>query len=182
MSKIYTRQGDQGNSSLIGEVGLSKDELIFEVIGDIDELNASIGLVKCLIKEKLYIKKLEKVQEFLFKISSEIVHKNEIHNRYDQSSAYLLNDSDINNLEREIDEWDNNLIPLNNFLFPGSNQISAQLHFARSVCRRTERTIVKYGRKETLRPQILILMNRLSDWLFVLARTTSQEDNKIWKV
>ena len=176
MTKIYTKLGDQGKTSLINGVSLDKDDMIFDVIGNIDELNASIGITKSLLTNKNFIGKLQKIQGFLFQLSGEIADKKRI-----LKNTKLISDVDIESLEKEMDEWNSKLAPLNNFLFPGSNKISALLHFSRTVCRRTERSIVKCGKKEKIRPQLLKFINRLSDWLFVLARITSSDNDKIWK-
>lgn len=176
MGKIFTKLGDQGKTSLIGEIGLEKDDLVFEVIGNIDELDASIGLVKSFLQKDSYITKLEKIQRLLFQLNSEVANRKGINKQVD-----LICDADIKSLEDEMDEWDAKLPELKNFIFLGSNKISALIHITRTVCRRTERSIIKYNRTEKLRPQIPQFINRLSDWLFVLARITSSEEDKIWK-
>ena len=177
MSKIYTKLGDQGKTSLINGNVLYKDDVIFEIIGNLDELNASIGLAKSFLREQILIDKLQKIQSSLFQICGEIADKNKI-----LKNAKLVSNQDVESLEKEIDEWDKELAPLNNFLFPGSNEVSALLHLSRTVCRRTERSIVRFGKKEKVSPQLLKFINRLSDWLFVLARMTSSDKDKIWKV
>jgi cob(I)alamin adenosyltransferase len=175
MSKIYTRLGDQGNTSLIGGISINKSEKIFEVIGNLDELNASIGVAKSILYEKENIEKLEKVQNILFYISSEIADKKGL-----LKKEYQVSEDDIKTLENDIDLWESELPDLVNFLFPGSNQVSALLHLSRTVCRRTERSIVEYSKVASLRPLILKYLNRLSDWLFVIARITTPKEDKIW--
>jgi len=177
MTKIYTKLGDTGKTSLTGEVLLNKDDEVFEVIGSIDELNASLGVVKSFLKDRELTKKIEKIQNLLFHLSSEIADKKQL-----RKDVYLIDEVDINALEEEIDKWEELLPPLKNFLFPGNNKTSALIHLSRTVCRRTERIVIRYSRKEKIRPQIIVFMNRLSDWLFVMARITSPEDDKIWTV
>jgi cob(I)alamin adenosyltransferase len=175
MVRIYTKLGDNGKTSLVGDVFLNKDDEVFDVIGGIDELNASLGIVKSFLKERVLVDKIEKIQNLLFHLSSEVADKKKM-----RKEVYLIDEVDVETLEKEIDKWEEKLPPLRNFLFPGNNKVSSFVHYSRTVCRRTERCIIKYSRKESMRPQILVFVNRLSDWLFVLARVTSPEDDNIW--
>jgi len=175
-NKIYTKRGDTGLSSTIGITDLHKDSLIFDCIGNIDELNAILGVIKASIQNKNQIEKINLIQENIFLISSEIANQNNIRNL-----GRLFDIEFVKSLETEIDRWEEELPELKNFIISGENIISAQIHLARAICRRAERSIVSFNKENKLRPEILIFFNRLSDWLFVFARINSPSKENIWK-
>jgi len=176
-NKIYTKRGDTGLSSTIGTTDISKDSLVFNVIGNIDELNAILGIVKSSIQDSEQIYKITSIQKNIFLASSEIVNQKNI-----RDIGKLLGIDEVNILEKDIDKWEEELPELKNFIIPGENSISSQIHLARAICRRTERSIVSFNKKCVLRPELLIFFNRLSDWLFVLARKNSPNKETIWTV
>lgn len=176
-NKIYTKRGDTGLSSTIGVTDLSKDSLIFNVVGNIDELNAILGIVKSSIQDQNQIDKITIIQKNNFLISSEIVNQKNI-----KDLGQLLSMDDVNKLEIDIDKWEEELPELKNFIIPGENTISAQLHLARAICRRAERSIVSFSKENSIRPEIMSYINRLSDWLFVYARVKSPFNENIWTI
>ena len=178
--KIYTRTGDSGQTGLYGGKRVSKDSLIIEAIGTLDELNASIGLCRLYSKESHDLENwLGKVQCWIFEISAEICTPKE-----NPSFKESVSTNHIKNLESSIDEQEKHLTPLKNFILPGGSHLAAHLHLARTICRRSERRMIQLNKKETVRKDLLIFLNRLSDWLFVLARTANLhfgEEDILWK-
>jgi cob(I)alamin adenosyltransferase len=164
--KIYTRTGDEGETSLIGGTRVPKDHYRIEAYGTLDELNSYIGLVKDSFEHENTREILGKVQDRLFSIGSHLAADPE------RSRMVLpqLNDSDLVLLEKEMDQMDEDLPPLKNFILPGGHPIVSYCHIARCVCRRAERATVKLDHLEKVEPIILHYLNRLSDYLFVLAR------------
>ena len=170
LPKIYTRTGDYGTSALLssGPNRFSKDSLVFEVLGTIDELSSTLGIVLSSCSFPLISKELQNIQYCLFEIGSCIAANN-------LSSRFAFNDSTlIQNLEEQIDKMTNELPKLRHFILPGGKSSTASyLHFSRSVCRRCERLVTKWlnnqneGQQETI---MGIYINRLSDYLFTLAR------------
>lgn len=164
--KIYTRTGDKGETSLIGGTRVPKDHYRIEAYGTIDELNSYIGLVKDSFEHEHTREILGKLQDRLFSIGSHLAADPE------RSRMVLpqLNEADLVFLEQEIDRMDMVLPALKNFILPGGHPIVSYCHIARCVCRRAERATVKLDHHEKVEPIILHYLNRLSDYLFVLAR------------
>jgi cob(I)alamin adenosyltransferase len=164
--KIYTRTGDKGETSLIGGTRVPKDHYRIEAYGTIDELNSYIGLVKDSFEHEHTREILGKLQDRLFSIGSHLAADPE------RSRMVLpqLNEADLVLLEQEIDRMDMVLPALKNFILPGGHPIVSYCHIARCVCRRAERATVKLDHHEKVEPIILHYLNRLSDYLFVLAR------------
>ncbi len=172
---IYTKRGDKGETELIfGRKKILKSDPRISILGTIDELNSHLGLVFSLLKDKEVKKILEEIQGTLFEISSEIAGG--------ENRNFYLKGIKIKNLERLIDRFSKNLPPLKNFIFPGGGQTAAEVHIARAVCRRLERELFSINK---LNPNIGAYFNRLSDFLFVLARFINQKEGiseKIWRV
>jgi cob(I)alamin adenosyltransferase len=166
--KIYTRTGDGGGTALFGGTRVSKDDPRVAAYGDVDELNACLGTVRAqgdLPGEVVDL--LERVQKDLFAIGARLADPAE---RIAQRvTKVAVTDADILRLENWIDRFEAELPPLRRFILPGGNRGGALLHFARTVCRRAERSIVSLGVND-IDPTLLAYVNRLSDLLFVLAR------------
>lgn len=169
LTKIYTRKGDQGYTHL-GDKRLSKDDLLLEAIGTVDELNSSIGLIISLhISEKDIERQLTDIQNHLFDLGGEL---------YLPEHA-VINAEMVTKLEKMIDEWNTILPPLKEFLLPRGNPKSAASHVARTVCRRAERCVIRLHRQTPLQnPEIIRYLNRLSDVLFVAARMLARESHE----
>lgn len=165
MNKIYTKTGDQGTTQLCDGKRIFKDTPRINACGCIDELNAFIGLALVYSKDS---KKLNILQQRLLRIQNELVKINA------QLALASLKEtitiSNVENLEQEIDEMNSALPPLNIFILPGGNKISAHLHVARTICRGAERVIVQLSKTDTIDNVLIPYLNRLSDWLFVAAR------------
>ena len=188
ITKVYTRTGDGGSTRLAGGQQVSKDCLRVEAYGTVDELNASIGVVRAMNGEGNHAatsaKQLEQdlrwVQNKLFDMGGILatapgqVFKN----------MPTIKAQDATRLERMIDRCQKDLVPLKEFILPGGGRVAATLHQARTICRRAERICVRLIREETLDAQIIKFLNRLSDALFVWARwaaKTQGEPEFLWE-
>lgn len=167
--KIYTRTGDQGQTSLFGGGRVAKDHLRVAAYGDVDELNAALGTVMACEPVELERALLESVQRDLFAIGGQLASPKPDKVARALVKAALPADR-IEALEAAMDRADGELAPLAAFVLPGGTMKAALLHVARTVCRRAERSVVTLDRDEKVAPPILPYLNRLSDLLFVLAR------------
>jgi cob(I)alamin adenosyltransferase len=166
--KIYTKTGDKGNTSLIGGTKVPKSHLRIEAYGTVDELNSYIGLVRDLLTDETGRTVLQEVQDRLFTIGASLACDPA---KETKMSIPDLKDTDITYLEQEIDRMTEALPPMKSFILPGGHPTVSQLHIARCVCRRAERCCVRLEIEgEETEPIILQYINRLSDYLFVLAR------------
>ena len=164
--KIYTRTGDTGETSLFGGRRVPKDALRIESAGTVDELNSAIGVCRALNPRREIGKILEQIQEDLFALGADLATPGKTARRPKRIAR-----SDIARLERQIDLFDSGLSPLRNFILPGGSAAASMIHFARTVCRRAERLVVRLARDEKIGEFPVIYLNRLSDLLFVLARS-----------
>lgn len=166
LSKIYTRKGDDGTTSLDSHHRIPKDSIRIEVIGTVDELNSVIGMVLSFNVETQEIQdSLKQIQQDLFNLGGELCPPHHL----------VITSEKVSQLEHWLDEWNAKLPPLKEFILPGGNPKSATCHLARTVCRRTERSLVTLNSQESLNPDILRYINRLSDVLFVAARLLGKE-------
>jgi len=165
--KIYTRTGDAGETGLFGGARVGKDDPRVEAYGTIDELNACLGVVRTLRASAETDESLLQIQTDLFTLGAELAC---LPGKEDKLRMDLLSDADITRLEGWIDRSEAPLEPLKNFVLPGGCASAAELHRARTVCRRAERRTLSASRTSPVRPEIVIYLNRLSDLLFVLAR------------
>jgi len=172
--KIYTGFGDRGKTRLYGGKIVDKDNLRVEAYGTIDELNSVIGLVITYIEIESLIKDLQGIQNGLFELSAELATPDE---NKKTSAGSSINEQIIKELEKKIDIMDNKLDPLKNFILPGGSRGAAFCHLARTICRRAERVLVTLNKEELISPQIIIYINRLSDFLFVVARFINNQQN-----
>ena len=161
--KIYTKKGDLGKTSIIGEQNINKHNIRIEAYGTVDELNSYLGLLISCPHIDFQEKKqqLLLLQNILFQIGASLASKN-------NTISFDLNDT--NKIEGYIDEIDAILDPLKSFILPGGNMWSAYAHISRAICRRAERRITKLHATEKINVDLIKFMNRLSDYLFVLAR------------
>lgn len=170
--KIYTKAGDKGETSIIGGRKLSKAHIKIEAFGQVDELNAHLGLILCFV-DLVNAKLLKDVQNALFVIGSILASEIE------QSTRRLpvLRYEEVGDLENAIDSMELTLQPMTNFILPGGSIEVAQIHLARCVCRRAERTVVHLNEIESVNDLVCQYLNRLSDYLFVLARYHASKSN-----
>jgi cob(I)alamin adenosyltransferase len=169
LTKIYTRQGDDGCTTL-GKQRISKDDLLIEAIGTIDELNACIGVILSFpIQNKEMKQTLTQIQNNLFDMGGELY----------LPKHPVIAKSHVTYLEQRIDDWNTILPPLEEFVLPRGNPTSAASHVARTVCRRAERCLVRLHKKQPLANlELLRYLNRLSDLLFVAARMLARETDE----
>jgi len=178
--RIYTKTGDKGETSLIGGVRVPKYHLRIESYGTVDELNSYLGLIADTYKSAEMNNVLHEIQDRLFTIGSVLASDPE------KSKMKIpdVHESDIEFLESHIDKMDDQLPQLKSFILPGGNIVASHCHIARCICRRAERLVVHLS-SETEVPDVIIrYLNRLSDYLFTLARFVVHEagDNEIpWK-
>lgn len=170
--KIYTRTGDDGTTGLIGGSRVSKSDPRIEAYGTLDELNAFIGCAAVVAKPPL-LEQLRRVQGELFVIGSHLATPL---GSGKLSSLPAIEGKMVQALETEMDQAEATLSPLRNFILPGGGEAAARLHMARTVCRRAERLIVGSSIEHPDRPLMIEYLNRLSDWLFVQARSANQRE------
>ncbi len=166
MGKIYTRTGDAGETALLSGGRASKAHVRFHALGTLDELNAALGVALAAGVDAEAAEALERVQRELFTLGADLATPAETQAAWVQRIA----EAQVARLEVEIDAWEAELPPLKQFILPGGGLGGAFLHQARTVCRRAERWAVTLHTEESLNPLALRYLNRLSDWLFVLAR------------
>ena len=169
--KIYTKTGDDGTTGLFGGARVRKDEARVEAYGTIDELNSIVGLARAGEVPGEIDTVLAGVQEDLFVVGAELAT---IAGKEDKLSIELLGGARTALLEGAIDRIEASLPPLTSFVLPGGSPAGARLHQARTVCRRAERRVLTASAATPIRPEILIYLNRLSDFLFVAARSANQ--------
>ena len=194
-TKIYTKTGDLGITSLFGGKRLSKNDTRVEAYGTVDELNSLLGMIIADLNysssasreassnknspQGRIIKKLLRVQEELFALGTDLASPDDLKTKVPRAKKPF-----ITRLEQEIDSWDKNLPKLRNFILPSGSPIGSKLHLARSIARRAERSIAALSQTEKINRNTQIYINRLSDWLFVLARYVNKlesQEEKIWK-
>ncbi len=165
LSKIYTRTGDDGTTGLADGTRVDKNSLRVHAMGDVDELNAVIGLLLTEPTSDKIMHCLTAVQHDLFNLGAEICMPN----------VSLIKTERIKALESTLDKWNESLAPLEEFILPGGSLAAAYGHMARTVCRRAERTMHALDAAEPLTQGALQYINRLSDLLFVLCRMLNEE-------
>jgi cob(I)alamin adenosyltransferase len=171
--KIYTRTGDKGDTSLFGGQRVPKDALRIEAYGTVDELNSVLGIVRSHGIAPELDRMLDSVQNTLFVLGADLATPRSA----DKAGLRRITPSDAELLEQQIDTCENALEPLRNFILPGGSPTAAQLHLARTVCRRAERHVVRLSHSEDVGEEVIVYLNRLSDFLFVLARFANHIEN-----
>lgn len=177
INTVYTRQGDQGETSLAGGQRLAKDAPRIEAYGTVDELNCFVGAARALAEEMIdrdgriwpLVPRLTRVQHELFNLGSLLATLPEdVHPRQAR-----ITEAEVSQLEREMDKMNAELEPLRSFVLPGSGRLNAALHVCRTVCRRAERRVVTLSRLEEVPPEAIRYLNRLGDAFFVWSRWAS---------
>jgi len=179
--KIYTKRGDGGKTGLIGGDEVSKSNGRINAYGEVDELNSVIGWCASISDNKTK-EILERENRNLFVLGSWLATPDST-SADTQKSLPKWNSKSTEVLENEMDEMSNSLSELKNFILPGGTELASRLHIARTVCRRAERSVCHLSEKETVNSVFLQYLNRLSDWLFTLARDSnriSDIEDTIW--
>jgi cob(I)alamin adenosyltransferase len=171
--KVYTKKGDSGTTQLIGGTRVPKSSLRIEAYGTVDELNSYIGLIRDQEISPKTVEQLLFIQDRLFTMGSLLASSPE----GSKMELPQLNNSDVEELEKWIDEMDTTLEPMKSFVLPGGHTTVSFCHIARCVCRRAERISVDLDQDTQLDPVILRYLNRLSDYLFVLSRKLTADLN-----
>ena len=176
--KIYTKTGDNGTTGLVGGTRIPKHDLRIDCYGTVDELNSYLGLIRDQTISDDSQTTLIKIQNQLFIIGSLLATDSEKlmdESKRKRLGITLLKSEAIEFLETEIDTMNSVLPPMTHFILPGGHQTVSFCHIARCICRRAERNISKLNTEQPTQPEILIYLNRLSDFIFVLARKLSKE-------
>ncbi len=172
LTKIYTRTGDDGSTGMADGSRVAKDDLLVHVIGDIDELNSQLAVLACHLPD-VFGESISVIQNELFNVGAELT-----------MGQAMLKQENINWLEKNLDELNQSLIPLKEFILPGGGLAASHCHVARAICRRSERSLVSLNKQNELNGYLLAYINRLSDYLFVLARAISKQqgtDEVYWQ-
>jgi cob(I)alamin adenosyltransferase len=172
--KIYTGFGDKGKTRLYGGEIVDKDNLRVKAYGAMDELNSSIGVLITYFNEKELIEDLQNIQYKIFELSAELAAKADNSSKVNSPA---ISEEIIKDLENKIDTIDSQLEPLKNFILPGGSRAAAMCHLARTICRRGERELISLNNVEDVNDHLVIYVNRLSDYFFVLARLLNKENN-----
>jgi cob(I)alamin adenosyltransferase len=176
--KVYTKTGDKGTTALFGGTRVPKHHIRIESYGTIDELNSYIGLIRDQNINPIYKKLLIAIQDKLFTVGAILATDPEkaiLKNGKQRLNIPKIAEADIKMLEDEMDTMDASLPPMTHFVLPGGHQTVSFCHIARTVCRRAERLASHLNELEPFQPETLIYINRLSDYLFVLARKLSND-------
>jgi cob(I)alamin adenosyltransferase len=188
ITKVYTRGGDKGGTSLVGGRKVRKDDLRIASYGTVDELSATLGLARAELARAAFEEgiaeqlddQLATIQHDLFNLGGDLATRSE--DRWE--GMRLVEPRDTTRLEEEIDAMNAVLEPLADFILPGGGPVGAALHLGRTVCRRAERITVSLSDAEDINDQAIPFLNRLSDWLFVASRWIARqagESEMLWQ-
>ena len=177
LTRIYTRGGDKGKTALGTGTRVFKDDPRVEAIGSVDELNSCLGVCR-LFAESTGQVLFQHLQNDLFDVGADLCLED-----LSQENCLRVQASQVQWLEKNLDHFNEFLLPLTSFVLPGGSSLSANLHMARSIARRAERRVITLHREVSLNPQVPIYLNRLSDFLFVLARFFNDKGKAdiLWK-
>jgi cob(I)alamin adenosyltransferase len=181
--KIYTRTGDKGETSLLGSSRVSKASLRVWAYGDVDELNSYVGLLRSELRAKSAVW-IHTIDPLLFEIQNQLFNMGSRLASINGSGAIAISSDIVKKLEMSIDQMEAELPPLKNFVLPGGGKLAATAHVLRTVSRRAERQVVALHEAEPTDPEVLTLLNRLSDYFFVLARYLNLKEampEVVWK-
>ncbi len=168
--KIYTKTGDEGETSLYGQTRVSKANARVDAYGEVDELNACLGAARAAGVDADIAATIELMQKQLFALGARLADPSS--KIADRVTKTVIAQADVEVLEQTIDRLEAELPPLRKFILPGGSVAGAQLHVARTVCRRAERRVVSLGR-DAVEPILVVYLNRVSDLLFVMARAVN---------
>ncbi len=172
LTKIYTRTGDSGSTGMADGSRIEKSDLLVHAIGELDELNSSLAVLICHLPD-IFIADVNTVQHGLFDAGAELAMREAI-----------IRQDHVDHLEQRLDFLNQDLPPLKEFILPGGGLAASSCHVSRAVCRRTERALVALNQQQALNRCLLAYINRLSDYLFVLARAITRmtgEDEVYWQ-
>ncbi len=162
--KIYTRKGDKGRTKLLGRKSVSKASPRIDAYGEVDELNTALGIAASQIEDVSVKSLIQKLQDDLFVLCADLADPNL------ETDTHRIGAHQVEALEKRCDEFEAKLPPLKKFILPGGSIAGARLHFTRAVARRAERRVVGLAEEESINPEAIRYLNRLSDLLFLMAR------------
>jgi len=188
LNKIYTKTGDDGKTALVGGQRVSKGDIKIEAYGTVDELNAYLGYIRSEVAAALQDTEIAgetfavflQIQNILFNIGAILASPAD----KPYEGRPKVSDEQIRILEEKMDAYQEILAPLNSFVLPGSGRLNSMAHIARTVCRRSERILIRLAEQETVDENVFKYINRLSDFLFVYARWVSKhlnEEEPLWE-
>lgn len=166
LTKIYTRTGDDGSTGMADGTRVAKDELLVHAIGEVDELNSQLAVLSCHAAE-VFLEPIKIVQNELFNVGAELT-----------LGQAMIMQAQVDWLEQSLDTLNQSLPPLKEFILPGGGLAASHCHVTRAICRRVERSLVSLDKQQALNQYLKSYINRLSDYLFVLARAISQHEGK----
>ncbi|MDH5424344.1 MAG: cob(I)yrinic acid a,c-diamide adenosyltransferase [Gammaproteobacteria bacterium] len=166
LSKIYTKTGDKGDTGMADGTRLAKNHIKVSVIGDVDELNSQMGLLVVEVANDEMKSKLNQIQHILFDLGAELT----------LPEYQAIESAHVSLLEAYLDQLNEHLKPLDEFILPGGSRSAAVAHITRAVCRRLERSLVSLNREYPINKESMAFINRLSDLLFVIARQCCKDD------
>lgn len=173
-SGVYTKTGDKGTTALVGGMRVPKSHIRLDAYGTIDELNSFVGSLVCSITDTETLKVLSFIQHKLFTVGSYLATETEA---ISPKAASIITEDDIKLLEEQMDQMDSTLPKIRQFILPGGCESASRAHICRSIARRGERCIYKVKEEYPVEDSILIFVNRLSDYFFILARFECNKDN-----
>ncbi len=169
--KIYTKTGDDGTTGIQNGARISKTDSRIQAYGMVDEINSFLGIILSKLDEKDLVNLITKIQNDLFVVGSDLSNPDL------KNTQNRVNDEMIKKLEENIDNLEKKLPPITKFILPGGHEIAALVHVSRSITRRAEIFVISLSEKEKINNNCIIYLNRLSDLLFVIARTINQRKN-----
>jgi cob(I)alamin adenosyltransferase len=172
--KIYTKTGDRGDTRLFDGTAVRKNDERVEAYGDVDELNSFIGAAVAFVKDEGLVRTLAEIQKDLFTVGAQLANPK----FKDANEKFQLRRARIEDLEKGIDKFETELPVLRQFILAGGGPAGSLLHIARTVCRRAERRVVSLSEKVEINPDVIEYLNRLSDFLFVIARVVNHREGK----
>jgi cob(I)alamin adenosyltransferase len=180
LTRIYTRGGDAGTTSLGVHQRVAKNHPRIAAFGDVDELNSHLGVVRAAARSPEILEALKRIQNDLFHLGSDLCVPED---QKKEHPVAAVEPHQVEQLEQWIDAWLRRLPVLDNFILPGGSPAAAAIHLARAVCRRAERQVTTLAAEEPIGPSVLPYLNRLSDLLFVMARLENKhagQDETLW--
>jgi cob(I)alamin adenosyltransferase len=169
LSKIYTRTGDDGSTGMADGSRVAKDDMLVHAIGEVDELNSQLAVVACHAADE-FTESIKFIQNELFNVGAELTLGQTM------IKQPMITQASVDWLEKNLDELNLSLAPLKEFILPGGGLAASHCHVARSICRRVERSLVSLDKPAFLNKYLKAYINRLSDYLFVLARAISKQE------
>ena len=182
LSKIYTKTGDSGETSLGDGNRVPKHSLRVSAYGTVDETNATVGLAKLYADKTLISTQLSVIQNDLFDLGADLCRPDQEKDSEAQYQPLRMTGNQVKRLETEIDLMNKNIEPLRSFILPGGSKLASHLHLCRTVSRRAERLTVELSNSETVNAHSIQYLNRLSDWFFVASRVANSngKDDILW--